>query len=90
MAAGFRWQSRASRSTFPGADPAIEGMPLGEQDLFYPAAERDTDLIVTPLTTGVEVFVQLRSIESPEHHGSGTTRLDDAELRGVEDSANGL
>jgi Ca2+-binding RTX toxin-like protein len=39
---------------------------LGEMNLFYAETETATDTLVAPRATGVEVFEQLRSPESPE------------------------
>ena len=38
---------------------------LGDIDLFYPEVATDTDLVVSPVAEGVELFNQLRSAESP-------------------------
>lgn len=49
--------------------PATADQPaarLGEMDLFYAETEKATDTLVAPRATGVEVFEQLRSPESPE------------------------
>jgi sugar lactone lactonase YvrE len=37
-----------------------------EQDAYYPEAQTDTDILVAPTGFGVELFDQLRSIDSPE------------------------
>jgi sugar lactone lactonase YvrE len=42
------------------------GVLLGNQNLFYPETEEQTDTLVSPLANGVEVFEQLRSPQSPE------------------------
>lgn len=47
-----------------GADPAATARQAGQQ-LVYPNALRDADLLATPLPTGLETFVQLRSADSP-------------------------
>jgi YD repeat-containing protein len=41
-------------------------VPLGDEDLFYPETEPTTDTLVSTRASGVEVFEQLRSPESPE------------------------
>jgi Ca2+-binding RTX toxin-like protein len=46
------------------ADPAAER--LGSMNLFYPETAMDTDTLVAPRASGVEVFEQLRSPQSPE------------------------
>jgi sugar lactone lactonase YvrE len=49
-----------------GVEEESEGRPFGEMEVFYPEAEEDTDLLVAPISTGVELFDQLRSKNSPE------------------------
>jgi YD repeat-containing protein len=49
-----------------GADPASEARPVGDKNVFYPEVHPETDLLVAPTATGVELFDQLRSAESPE------------------------
>jgi YD repeat-containing protein len=42
---------------------------LGDENLFYPEAlgpGADTDLLISPIAAGLEVFHQLRSVDSPE------------------------
>jgi len=48
----------------PGAEAS--GAPLGEMQIYYPEAQRDTDLLAAPIAGGLELFDQLRSLESPE------------------------
>ncbi len=48
------------------ADPESVGQPFGDKDALYPEVHPDTDLLVTPLSSGVELFDILRSPESPE------------------------
>lgn len=40
--------------------------PFGEKDLLYPLPEEDLDLLAAPLASGLELFANLRSKESPE------------------------
>ncbi len=47
-----------------GADAS--GQRLGDQNVYYPEVQTDTDLLVSPTSYGVEIFDQLRSAESPE------------------------
>ena len=49
-----------------GANKASVAEPFGEMDVFYPETETDTDLLVSPIATGVELSSQLRSEASPE------------------------
>lgn len=42
------------------------GNQMGEQDVFYSEVHEDTDLLVAPIASGVEIFDQLRSGSSPE------------------------
>jgi streptogramin lyase len=48
--------------------PAEEsiGRPFGDMNVFYPEVATDTDLLVSPIEAGVELFEQLRSESSPE------------------------
>ena len=48
------------------ADVDSPATRLGEMNLFYAETETATDTLVAPRATGVEVFSQLRSPESPE------------------------
>jgi YD repeat-containing protein len=45
---------------------ATAGRPFGEMNVYYPEVQKDTDLLVAPVTGGLEFFDQLRSSESPE------------------------
>jgi tripartite motif-containing protein 71 len=49
-----------------GVDPTSGAHPFGEKDVIYPEVLTDTDLLVSPISTGVEIFNQLRSPLSPE------------------------
>ncbi len=43
-----------------------EARPFGTKDLLYPVPDRDMDLLAVPLSSGLELFANLRSQESPE------------------------
>jgi YD repeat-containing protein len=43
-----------------------EGQSLHGTDVFYPEVAADTDMMVSPIGAGVEIFDQLRSSASPE------------------------
>jgi hypothetical protein len=47
--------------TQAGADPESSAQRFGGEDVLYPEVLIDTDLLVSPLSTGVEFFDQLRS-----------------------------
>ncbi len=49
-----------------GANPESSAHLFGDKDVIYPEVQTDTDLLASPLSTGVELFDQLRSIKSPE------------------------
>jgi sugar lactone lactonase YvrE len=49
-----------------GASETSTAQPLGDKNLFYASAQTDTDLLVSPVSRGVELSDQLRSAESPE------------------------
>jgi tripartite motif-containing protein 71 len=66
-----------------GADPESSAYRFGDKDVIYPEVQTDTDLLVSPLSTGVEFSDQLRSIESPE-----TLRFDLGLPEGAELRAN--
>ncbi len=67
--------------TQAGADPESRAQRFGEEDVIYPEVLTDTDLLVSPLSTGVEFFDQLRSIESPETLRFDLDLAEGAELR---------
>lgn len=48
------------------AGASAAGQPLGEQNIFYPDVQPDSDLLISPVSAGVELFDQLRSPQSPE------------------------
>lgn len=50
-----------------GAEEAA-AQPLGDKNLFFPEIDEgtDTDLVVSPVSSGVEMFDLLRSADSPE------------------------
>jgi streptogramin lyase len=43
-----------------------EARRFGDENVFYPDVLPDTDMLVSPIAGGVEIFNQLRSSESPE------------------------
>jgi YD repeat-containing protein len=49
-----------------GADPESSAHLFGDKDVIYPEVQTDTDLLISPLSNGVELFDQLRSPQSPE------------------------
>jgi len=49
----------------PGSDTAV-AQRFGSSDLFFAATDTATDTLLAPLARGVEIFHQLRSVESPE------------------------
>lgn len=49
-----------------GAAASSAGRRFEGDNVFYPEVARDTDLMVSPISAGVELFDQLRSSESPE------------------------
>jgi Putative amidase domain len=48
------------------AAPSSAGRRFAAGNVFYPEVAPDTDLMVSPVSSGVELFDQLRSPESPE------------------------
>jgi Ca2+-binding RTX toxin-like protein len=57
------------------------GRRLGDKNLFFGEVDTDTDLLVSPISTGVELFSVLRSEESPESLRFDLEIPEDAELR---------
>lgn len=53
--------------TQAGAEEAV-AQPLGDKNLFFPEVEQgsDVDVVVSPISSGVEIFDLLRSVNSPE------------------------
>jgi hypothetical protein len=45
---------------------AAAGEAFGDLGTFYPEVELDTDMLIVPIGTGVELFDQLRAEDSPE------------------------
>jgi YD repeat-containing protein len=62
-------------------DPESSAHLFGDKDVIYPEVQTDTDLLVSPLATGVEFSDQLRSIESPEALRFDLSLPEGAELR---------
>jgi sugar lactone lactonase YvrE len=54
---------------------------LGDKNAFYYEARKDADLIISPMSKGVELFEQLRSVESPEELTYAITVPAGAELK---------
>jgi hypothetical protein len=52
--------------TQAGVDPESAAHAFGEKNVIYPEVQADTDLLVSPISSGVELFNQLRSPASPE------------------------
>lgn len=69
--------------TQAGVDPESSAHLFGDKDVIYPEVQTDTDLLVSPLSTGVEFYDQLRSPQSPE-----TLRFDLGLPEGAELRAN--
>ncbi len=49
----------------PEGTEAAAAEPVADK-VFYPNATTDSDYLIAPMATGVEIFIQLRSAESPE------------------------
>jgi sugar lactone lactonase YvrE len=62
-------------------EPVSSARPLEGEDVQYFETQKDSDLIVSPLAAGVEVFSLLRSAESPEELRFEITVPAGAELR---------
>ena len=54
---------------------------IADGKVFYPNADIDTDMLVTPVPSGVETFLMLRSERSPEAHSLRVELPAGAELR---------
>jgi hypothetical protein len=63
------------------SEPATPARPLEGEEVQYFETQKDSDLIVSPLATGVELFSLLRSAESPEEFRFKVTLPAGAELR---------
>lgn len=64
-----------------GAQGEAEGRVVEGLNVFYPEVHADTDLLVSPTATGVELFDQLRSESSPEELRFHLQLPEGAELR---------
>ncbi len=62
-------------------EPASAATLVGDKDVFYPETQTDTDMLAMPISSGVELFSQLRSLESPEELRFALTLPSGAELR---------
>jgi hypothetical protein len=49
-----------------GAGAESEAQLFGDKNAFYPEAQTDTDMLVSPIAHGIDISDQLRSVESPE------------------------
>ena len=49
----------------PASTEGAEGVAVSDA-VFYPSTDVDTDTLVTPTPTGIEIFWQLRSADSPQ------------------------
>jgi YD repeat-containing protein len=60
-----------------------DARPLGDKNVFFGEVGEgtDTDLLVSPISSGVEIFDMLRSVESPEELRFQLEMPDGAELR---------
>ena len=63
------------------ADASAAAQRMGEQNVFYPEVQPDSDLLISPVSTGVELFDQLRSPQSPETLRFHVDLPEGAELR---------
>lgn len=63
----------------PGGDASATR--LGDKNLFFAETDTTTDTLLAPIASGVEVFEQLRSTESPEQFRYGLSLPEGATLR---------
>ncbi len=66
-----------------GTDQA-DAVPVADK-VFYPNAAEDTDYMIAPTATGAEIFIQLRSEESPESFPIDLDMPDGATLQATDD-----
>ena len=60
-----RDRARRGRATVtPESTDGADAVPVADK-LFYPSSDTDTDTLITPTPTGVEIFFQLRSPDAP-------------------------
>ncbi len=64
-----------------GAAPESAAHPFGDENVLFADVETDTDLLVSPIGAGVELFSQLRSVDSPEALHFDLDLPEGAELR---------
>lgn len=86
--AGFALPSVGLRVIPVGGASDTTGEVVGGS-VFFPNADRDTDVVVRPVPTGVETFAQLRSAESPERFEYQFDLPEGAVLRPAEPSQAG-
>ncbi|HEU4735433.1 MAG TPA: 6-bladed beta-propeller, partial [Solirubrobacterales bacterium] len=80
-AEGISIASGETTITQAGVDPESSAHLFGDKDVIYPEVQTDTDLLVSPLSTGVELYDQLRSPLSPETLRFDLDLPEGAELR---------
>ncbi|HEX3608676.1 MAG TPA: 6-bladed beta-propeller [Solirubrobacterales bacterium] len=80
---GISLENGTTTITQAGVNPESSAHLFDDKDVIYPDVQTDTDLLVSPLSTGVELFDQLRSAKSPE-----TLRFDLGLPEGAELRAN--
>ena len=73
----------------PASTEGAEGVAVSDA-VFYPSTDVDTDTLVTPTPTGVEVFWQLRSADSPQSNAIDLELPAGAVLRTAGDGAEVL
>jgi hypothetical protein len=66
------------------ANPANADPINGGQNLFYADAARATDVVLAPLSGGLEILYELRAPESPDHFTMSFTLPDGADLQAVD------
>ncbi|MGH2973550.1 MAG: Ig-like domain-containing protein [Solirubrobacterales bacterium] len=71
-----------------GATQGATADPItGGDNLFYHEAATDTDVVLAPVSVGLETFYQLRSPQSPEHFTLGFTLPVGASLQSADGEA---
>jgi sugar lactone lactonase YvrE len=65
-----------------GVSDDSDAQLFGDKNAFYPEVQTDTDMLVSPISGGIELFDQLRSADSPEQLRFDLELPDGATLQG--------
>jgi sugar lactone lactonase YvrE len=71
--------------SFPEAAPERTPSIVDEDSAFYPSVQKDTDLLVTPNPTGVEILTELRTAQAPRTETQTLSLEEGASLKSTDE-----